>query len=63
MTFAVDQLLHDRNYHQPTTKNGIAYAVRRDSLLNQRTVIGDNSYSMVIREKVINIDSTEDLMF
>lgn len=44
-------------------KNGIAYAIRRDSLLDQRAVIGDNSYSMVIREKVINIDSMEDLTF
>ena len=41
-------------------RNGVAYAVTRDCLINQKTVIGKNSAAHVITQHFINIDSEAD---
>lgn len=41
-------------------RNGVAYAVTRDCLINQETVIGKNSAAHVITQHFINIDSEAD---
>ena len=44
-------------------KNGAAYAITRECLLNQRAVIGENPSAVVIRETMVNIDTELDLEF
>lgn len=46
-----------QTYH----RNGIAYAITRDCLINQRKVIGNHSGAHIIEHDFINIDSREDL--
>lgn len=41
-------------------RNGVAYAVSRDCLINQKKVIGSNSAPLLIDHDFINIDSRED---
>ena len=42
-------------------RNGIAYAVTRECLLEQSTVIGANCRALVIDRPVVNIDTPSDL--
>lgn len=42
-------------------RNGVAYVMTRDALLEKRPIVGDNSSVVVIREPTINIDTYEDL--
>lgn len=42
-------------------RNGAAYALTRECLLQQETVIGKNCGSIVIREPIVNIDTEFDL--
>lgn len=42
-------------------RNGIAYAFTRDCLLEQKTIKGKRTGTIVINEKVPNIDTLEDL--
>jgi CMP-N-acetylneuraminic acid synthetase len=42
-------------------RNGIAYAFTRDCLLKQKTTLGKRSDALVIRGRIINIDTLEDL--
>jgi len=41
-------------------RNGVAYAVSRDCLINQKKVIGSNSAPLPIDHDFVNIDSLED---
>jgi len=42
-------------------RNGVAYAMTRDCLLNQRTTIGKNASALIIEEIMVNIDTELDL--
>ena len=42
-------------------RNGIAYAFSRDCLIKQKTILGKKCGSVIIRSKVVNIDSLKDL--
>ena len=47
----------DTLYH----KNGVAYAMTRNCLFNQKTLIGTNSSAVIIEDYMPNIDTKEDL--
>ena len=47
-----------RLYH----RNGAAYAVRRECLLEHRAMIGPHSGAVIIRETLVNIDTEDDLI-
>jgi CMP-N,N'-diacetyllegionaminic acid synthase len=42
-------------------RNGVAYALTRECLLGQRSLMGRNSGAVVIAEPLVNIDTVEDL--
>lgn len=42
-------------------RNGIAYAITRDCLEEQRSIMGANTGAMVIADKAVNIDTEDDL--
>ena len=42
-------------------RNGIAYAITRKCLTDQKTTIGENCGAVIIDEEVVNIDSLDDL--
>ena len=42
-------------------RNGIAYAFTRDCLIKQKTILGKKCGSVIINNKVVNIDSLKDL--
>ena len=42
-------------------RNGIAYAISRKCLTDQKTTIGENCGAVIIDEEVVNIDSLDDL--
>jgi CMP-N,N'-diacetyllegionaminic acid synthase len=44
-------------------RNGLVYAMTRDCLLGKNSVIGENASAIVIEDRVINIDSQEDVEF
>jgi len=46
----------DKVYH----RNGVAYAITRDCLLEQKTILGAKAGAVVIAETVVNIDTMED---
>jgi CMP-N,N'-diacetyllegionaminic acid synthase len=43
-------------------RNGVAYAMTRSCLLDQKSVIGENASAIVISDDVVNIDTEEDLL-
>jgi CMP-N,N'-diacetyllegionaminic acid synthase len=43
--------------------NGLAYAFTRECILTQKTRMGKNTASFIIKEKVINIDTYEDFIY
>jgi len=43
-------------------RNGAAYAVSRQCLLEQQTILGDRSGAVVITEELISIDTVDDLV-
>jgi CMP-N,N'-diacetyllegionaminic acid synthase len=42
-------------------RNGVAYAITRQCLLSQRSLLGTNGGAVVIEEPLVNIDTTDDL--
>lgn len=42
-------------------RNGICYAVRRKTLVEDRMIIGDHSAAMIIHRQIVNIDDPFDL--
>ena len=44
-------------------RNGVAYAMTRDCLINQKSIFGKNSAALVLNEVLINIDDEIDLEF
>ena len=43
-------------------RNGVAYAIRRDYLVNDGVLLSENSSAIVISGPVVNIDTIEDLV-
>jgi len=41
-------------------RNGVAYAIRRTCLLDQKSIVGENAAALVIRKTLVNIDTLED---
>jgi len=41
--------------------NGVAYAITRKCLVDQKTIIGSNTSAVVVDEPVVNIDTEQDL--
>jgi hypothetical protein len=44
-----------------TFRNGVAYAVRRETFLKTKTVIGENTLGVVIDRPLVNIDDPFEL--
>ena len=42
-------------------RNGVAYAVTRKCLVEQKTIIGSNASAVIIDEPLVNIDTEQDL--
>jgi CMP-N-acetylneuraminic acid synthetase len=42
-------------------RNGAAYAFTRECLMEQKTILGRNTSAVVLSEKMISIDTQEDL--
>jgi CMP-N,N'-diacetyllegionaminic acid synthase len=42
-------------------RNGAAYALTRQCLLEQKSIMGSRAGAVVVRETLINIDTPEDL--
>jgi CMP-N,N'-diacetyllegionaminic acid synthase len=42
-------------------RNGVAYAVTRKCLVEQKTIIGSNTSAVIIDEPLVNIDTEQDL--
>ena len=42
-------------------RNGVAYVLTRDCILNQRNLIGRNSSALELHEHLVNIDTYHDL--
>ena len=42
-------------------RNGVAYAVRRECLLSQKTLLGERSGAVIIDEAMVSIDTEEDI--
>jgi len=49
----------DKLYH----RNGVAYAITRDCLVNQRSIMGNRPGAMVIERPLANIDTELDLLW
>ena len=43
-------------------RNGVAYAITRKCLVEQKTIIGSNASAVIIDEPLVNIDTKHDLM-
>ena len=43
-------------------RNGVAYAIMRKCLVEQKTIIGANASAVIIDEPLVNIDTKHDLM-
>lgn len=56
------QIIARQQLNQLYIRNGIAYAMTRDCLYTQKTVIGEAASAIVIDDLVINIDSEFDLI-
>jgi quinol monooxygenase YgiN len=41
-------------------RNGVAYAITRECLLDQKKILGKNSGAVIISEPLVNIDTEED---
>lgn len=44
-------------------KNGIAYVMTRDCILNKKSIKGENCVSLLIKEPVVNIDTELDIEY
>ena len=44
-------------------RNGLVYAITRDCLLGQKSVIGKNCVAVVTTDKFVNIDTRNDLLY
>ncbi len=44
-------------------RNGVAYAVRRECILEKKSIKGDNTGAVIIDEPVANIDTELDILF
>ncbi len=44
-------------------RNGVAYAMTRNCLFDQKTLIGSNSSAVIIEDYMVNIDTEEDLQY
>lgn len=42
-------------------RNGVAYALRRETLLDQRSLIGERAGAVIIEERQVSIDTPEDV--
>lgn len=42
-------------------RNGAAYAITRDCLLNQKNIMGDNTGAVIIHDPMISIDTEDDI--
>ena len=45
---------------QTYTRNGACYAISRDCVLNQKTILGERNCAVVIEETLVSIDTLED---
>ena len=44
-------------------RNGIAYAISRECLVDQKSIIGINASAIVIDGQIVNIDNEEDIIW
>jgi CMP-N-acetylneuraminic acid synthetase len=44
-------------------RNGVAYAISRDCLVNQKSIKGQKASAVIINEPTVNIDTEDDLKF
>ena len=42
-------------------RNGVAYSMTRECLLNQKTIIGKNTSAILINDYIVNLDTENDL--